>query len=230
MYKIIDSRIIRKISASLKWLFELVLDIVLPKDDRTLELERFSLSDIYLKIKKSEPLEERWIFPLFNYKDPLTKELIKELKYSGNKKIATKLACLLYEFILDEMSELSIFEHTKKHILVPVPLYRERLFERGFNQCEILCEEIVKIDSNRNFSYDKYLLKKNKNTPPQSQTKNKTVRLKNLGGVFSTQKNLRDATIILIDDVVTTGATLSEARKTLLRAGAKNVYAFVIAH
>jgi competence protein ComFC len=71
-----------------------------------------------------------------------------------------------------------------------------------------------------------------KETEHQAQIADRSFRLKNIRGVFEARncEEIKNRNIILIDDVITTGATLSEAKKVLERAGARSVIAFTIAH
>ena len=88
-------------------------------------------------------------------------------------------------------------------------------------------------DTNHLLTIDTTLLFKNKETKTQVAVKDRRERLANLDGAFSvdsSRKDLGEHSYILIDDVTTTGATFSEARKTLERARAKNVWAYAIAH
>lgn len=80
-------------------------------------------------------------------------------------------------------------------------------------------------------SYAPLLIKK-KETPPQSKTSSRSKRIANLRDSFAVtdREKLAGARVILIDDVITTGATLEEARKTLRKAGAKEILALAVAH
>ena len=110
-------------------------------------------------------------------------------------------------------------------------MHKKDLYTRGYNQSELIVKEIVKIDGNKNFQYIQNSLTKIKETPHQSKLKNKTERLKNLKNCFSADaEKVKGRNIILIDDVITTGTTMSEASRTLKEAGAKNVIGFSIAH
>ena len=84
------------------------------------------------------------------------------------------------------------------------------------------------------FILEKNILIKPKETKHQARIHNRGERLKNIIGSFAiknTEKNLlKNRNIILIDDIITTGATLTEARKTLKKAGARKIIAFTVAH
>ena len=173
-----------------------------------------------------------WVYPLFDYRHPPIKKIIWLIKYSGKKRILKDLAEILYERIIEEYSELKIMENFKNPILIPVPLSKKRYKERGYNQAEFLCREIIKIDANKYLTLDTNILFKNKETEHQAKIKDKSHRLRNLSGTFEikTGINLKNKNIILIDDVTTTGATLTEAKKVLKNAGARKIIAFTIAH
>ena len=113
-------------------------------------------------------------------------------------------------------------------LIIPVPLSKNRLKERGYNQAELIAEyfsEKIKIQICAG------ALMKTKDTPAQVSVKNRKERLKNLDGAFAVKNPelVEGKNIILIDDVSTTGATLREAKKTLKLAGAKKVLALVVA-
>lgn len=113
--------------------------------------------------------------------------------------------------------------------IVPIPLARERLRERGYNQAlEIAtaahsCAPHIHIHDT--------LLHKIQNTPSQTSL-SRTERLKNLDNVFVTSEHTlsHDTRLILFDDIVTTGATLAEAARTLKAAGFTHVHQLALAH
>ncbi|MEI6154688.1 MAG: phosphoribosyltransferase family protein, partial [Deltaproteobacteria bacterium] len=117
-------------------------------------------------------------------------------------------------------------------ILIPIPLAPKRQHERGFNQAEIICNTLIKLDKNINFKLEKNILIKPKDTKHQAHIEDRNKRLKNIIGSFAIihPELVVESNIILIDDVTTTGATLNEARKILKNAGAKKIIAFTIAH
>lgn len=167
-----------------------------------------------------------------NYKNALVRQTVWSLKFRNNQKIAKLFAEIIYDTIAEELANLKLSANFGNSILTPIPLSRKRLRERGYNQAELITRQMAKLDQNNFFEYQKYILKKIKDTPPQSRSKNKTERLNNLRGCFKVvNPNLiKNRNIILLDDVVTTGATLAEASQTLRRAGARRIFCVTLAH
>ncbi|KKT01196.1 MAG: Phosphoribosyltransferase [Candidatus Nomurabacteria bacterium GW2011_GWA2_43_15] len=184
-----------------------------------------------------------WIFPLYDYRHPGIKKSLWLLKYKGKKRLANVFAEIIYEKILEELSELSIMENFTEPVLIPIPLSPKRRRERGFNQAELICRELVKINNLRysvdlnqekkfNLKLESGVLIKPKETEHQARIKDRRQRLKNIIGSFAVKNGelIKNRNIILIDDILTTGATLSEAKKVLKQAGARKIIAFTIAH
>jgi len=192
--------------------------------------------DICIKCLSEIPLAERetlkWIFPIYDYRHPPIKKALWLLKYSGKKRFATIFAEIIYYRILEELSELSVMENFNNVIIIPIPLSTKRYRERGYNQAELICRELIKLDEEKNFKLEKNILIKPKETKHQARIHNRNERLRNIIGSFAV-KNLelvKNKNIILIDDITTTGATLSEAKKILKQAGARKIIAFTVAH
>lgn len=177
---------------------------------------------------------DEWMFPLYDYRHPPIKKSIHFLKYKGKKTLANTFAQTLYPRILEELSDLTLMENFYNPILIPIPLSRKRHKERGYNQSELICKNLARLDKEVNFKLEKDILIKNKETKRQAHIKDRRARLNNLIGSFSINKEkinkIKNKNIILIDDVFTTGATLGEAKKILKKFGAKKVIAFTIAH
>ena len=149
---------------------------------------------------------------------------------------------LFYEGLIQKED----FEHVRGNssLLVPIPLHRSKLNQRGYNQAELIARKIIELDGNTNFTLEKNVLIKVTETKRQAHIKNRNERLRNLSGSFGIKNQrenqaeymeqneipLKGKNIILIDDITTTGATLTEAKKTLKNAGARKVIAFTVAH
>jgi ComF family protein len=203
-------------------------------------------SDFCSVCLSSAPTAEResanWIFPSYDYRHPGIKKSLWLLKYNGKKRLAKLFAKIIYEKMLEELSELSILENFREPVLIPIPLSPKRYRERGYNQTQLICEELIKINNLRKangiprLNFEKNILIKSKDIEHQARIKDRRARLKNIIGSFTiknTKENMekiKGRNIILIDDILTTGATLNEARKTLKQAGARKVIAFTVAH
>jgi len=176
----------------------------------------------------------RWIFPIYDYRHPPVRKAIWMLKYKNRKRLAKVFAEILYDKIIEELSDLYAMENFRDPVLIPIPLSKKRHRERGYNQIELICQEIIKIANLRdeNLKSENKVLVKIKETEHQARIKNRSKRLENVIGTFEIKNSavVKNKNIILIDDVATTGATLSEARKVLHTAGARKIIAFTIAH
>ena len=181
---------------------------------------------------EAERETEKWIFPIYDYRHPPIKKSIWLLKYQGKTSLARVFAEELHSRILEEVAEKMVMENFNNPVLIPIPLSKKRLRERGFNQAEILCDEIVKIDANQNLKLVKNVLKRKDDKIHQAKIKDRKHRLENILDCFeiNNRESIEGANIVLVDDVTTTGATLKEAKKTLKEAGAKKIIAFTIAH
>ena len=169
---------------------------------------------------------------IVSYKNRLVKKAIWSLKFGNNQQLAKLFAEILYDNLIEELSNLNLTINFTQPILITVPLSRQRYRERGYNQVELIAKEIVKIDQNNFLEYKKGVLKKIKNTPPQSHAKNKTERMENLKGCFKVANltAIKNQNIILLDDVTTTGATLTEVVRTLKSAKPKQIICVTFAH
>lgn len=186
------------------------------------------------EIPAAERESEEWIFPIFDYRHPYTKKALWFLKYKKGRKFAEIFAEILYGKILEELSELSLMENFRDPVLIPIPLSKQRHRERGYNQAELIAKGLAFLDKGENFQLRTDILIKSKDTPHQTQIKNRSKRLENVIGTFMVQTGkeelIKNKNIILIDDILTTGATLTEAKKILRKSGARKVIAFTVAH
>jgi len=109
---------------------------------------------------------------------------------------------------------------------VPLPLSSLKLAQRGFNQSELIAQEI---SSSLSLKINSHILKKIRNTPSQTNL-NAQQRKMNVCQSFQCSSPICPPHLILVDDIFTSGATLAEAALTLKKAGAKKIWAFVLAH
>ena len=181
------------------------------------------------------------------YDDEL-KKAVWALKYEKRKEMAKPLSELLarkffevYEGSLpaeqfarhgyfSKQQDMRALKSDTSFAVIPIPLHFKKEYERGFNQAELLAREFCKITS---IPFLTGVLQKIRETTEQVKVENKELRLTNLENAFSVSLSNPIAkwpTIILIDDVATTGATLTHAARALTNAGAKNIIGLVVAH
>ena len=228
-------------------LWNTILDIVFPKNCVACGKSGIDLCATCLSgCPPPERENAKWIFSLYDYRHKSIKKALWLLKYKNKKKLAGIFAEALYGRILEELSDLVVMENFNNAILIPIPLSKKRYRERGYNQAELLCEELIKINNLRHLPADRAMrggadiklenniLIKPEDTKHQAHIENRLERLRNIVGSFAIKKEsvdkIKNKNIILIDDITTTGATLNEAKKILKQSGARKVIAFTVAH
>ena len=207
--------------------FTLILEILFPTAETIKRLAKKSKSELMLELTPSKNIDPETT-ALFAYTDEKVKYLIWEIKYYQNQKMSELVGQLLAEKILKNLGDL---RKSEKFFLIPIPLTKKRLRERGYNHTEMLAKSILR-NLPENFSLIKDLLQKTRHTPKQNSIEDREKRFKNIAGAFSVANSnqVRGENILLIDDVITTGATIHEAKQALVSAGAKTVRAFAIGH
>lgn len=210
--------------------FKEILNSIFPRKEEDAIIQDMNIENLQ-KIADSKNVKNYKIISLFNYKNPLIKKLIWNIKYKGCIKSTKKTAEVLYPYLVDEIARRNMFGEKDIPILVPIPLFKKRERERGFNQSERICKILQKIDGNRSFSLKNNILKRVIDTKSQTKMKSRKEREENIRNAFEVinKESVENKVIILIDDVITTNATMREARKTLLKSGAKDVISFALA-
>ncbi|APV45469.1 comF family protein [Dehalogenimonas formicexedens] len=146
------------------------------------------------------------------------KKAVHQLKYNNLRDIAPTLGALMADFLKNN--------EIIGDALVPVPLHKSRLRERGYNQAQLLALSIHKLTGLPVFLE---ALRKIKPTPPQADSSSVEARRLAVVGAFGCYNNFTGRRVILIDDVATSGATLSSCAETLAEAGAKEIRALTLA-
>jgi len=145
-------------------------------------------------------------------------------KFTANTHAATLLGAVLAPLLAEELADLRLMGRFENPLLTPIPLHHTRLTERGFNQSERIARALIPRLGNAPPQLAKHILIRTKHTHQQSHL-SRTARQTNVRGAFTvhTQDSIAGKDIILLDDVVTTGATMREAEATLRNAGARDV-------
>ena len=162
------------------------------------------------------------LFCAASYQNFIVKKMISEFKYEPFVRDLSKI--LSYLIIIHLLNSNRII-FLNDFSLIPVPLYRKKLRQRGFNQSEEIAKELSSVFK---IPLLKNALIKTKNTDSQVDLK-KEEREENLKDAFICSDEVRNKKILLVDDVFTTGSTMEECAKILKKAGAKEVWGVAVA-
>lgn len=173
--------------------------------------------------KKSIDTQALYVTSVYSFQDPIIKKIIHAIKYFHRKDLVKPLAQSCVEELRKFHQELVV----KDAIFIPIPMPLLRKYIRGYNQAEVIAQELSK---HYKIPYTTKLLYRKGNHKRQVTTKTRGERIKNQYHSFIVKGEVNNLDIILVDDVTTTGATIIEARNELLRAGAKSVRAMTVAH
>ncbi|MBI2056078.1 MAG: hypothetical protein HYT37_01755 [Candidatus Sungbacteria bacterium] len=162
-------------------------------------------------------------FSPFSYRDPKIRTLIHDLKYKRMRVIAPLFAAVLQDYF--SYYAVSLPDDA---FLIPIPLHTKRRRLRGFNQAELIAKPLAE---GLRCAFLPAMLVKTKKTKPQVGLLAEE-RRENMHGSFLTANagKIAGKTVVLVDDVKTTGTTLEEAAYMLKRAGAARVWAVTVAH
>ena len=164
---------------------------------------------------------EPYAIALLPFHHPDVRAAIHEAKYHGTKRALELLAAAAITYIADTD------ERLKDAVIIPIPLGKERLRERGFNQCEDIGQ---RVSAATGIPLETHLLSRMRETPSQVSLK-KEARRQNMTDAFFCTGTLSDTRpYLLLDDVVTTGATMQAAIQALRAAGAHHILPIALAH
>ena len=149
--------------------------------------------------------------------DGVPRDMVHRLKYENLMASAPDLGRLLTTFLGSNPMPADV--------LIPVPLHKRRERERGYNQSEFLARELGK---RVGMPVETRVLRRIRNAPPQVSMKSDEERRRNIEGAFECASQIDARRVLLIDDVVTTGSTLSACGIALKAAGARSVWGLAL--
>ena len=190
-----------------------------------------------LKINQNKISKKKVIY-IFRYKG-IIRNLI--IKYKFNN--CAYLSNLFAEIILNDEYYLELFNNYD--YIIPVPMYKEKKKQRGYNQTELILNKIFENENLKKGEYEELvekekpkfkvkldldILEKLKNTKMQSSL-SKTLRKENIKNAFlvNNKEKIRNKKIIIFDDIYTTGETTKEISRLLKECNVKEILIFVIA-
>lgn len=196
------------------------LDIIAPPRERTRRTNKRSHADIPLD-PQTVQCGGYTILTLARYGDPSVSDLIRSLKYENGAHAATLAAQLLADFLAEEIAGIRAWS-ARPVVIAPVPLHSARERERGFNQiARVLALLPSELREGTEVSTALHLITRTRNTAAQAKLARRE-RLENVADAFALSPGIDvfGAHVILVDDVVTTGATITNAAAPLLASGA----------
>ena len=152
-----------------------------------------------------------------------TRELITDLKFNGRKS-RIKVIEILLERAFESSNILQKFISKPNLIAVPIPLHPEREKLRGFNQADLIFRNWLKLHGVEM----QCLLKRVVETAPSFKLSAEE-RMKNISGAFELEGDVNGKSILLVDDILTTGTTVMECSRILKLGGAKSIRILVLA-
>ena len=167
----------------------------------------------------------------YQYQFPVDR-MVRAFKYSSKFKYGRLMSTLLAEHLLGTLP--SPESHEEPHnsqgfaspdVILPVPLHWRRQMRRGFNQAEVVARELSRL---LDIPVNTRLLTRIRHTPAQ-ESLSRQQRQGNLKAAFTVVKSVKNLSLALVDDVVTTGSTADAAAHCLMKAGAKQVQIWAIA-
>lgn len=150
--------------------------------------------------------------------DGLVRDAIHSFKYRNFRVAAPALASALSQYLKDNA--------LPGGLVAPVPLHRKKLRERGYNQAGLLARELAK---ETGIPVDGHLLARTRHAPAQAFSASRQQRRDNIQNAFECRSALAGQSIILVDDVCTTGSTLNACAVALKEAGANSVWGLTLA-
>lgn len=222
-----------KVRIKIKSFIELFLDVLFPSSCIGCNTRNEILCDSCInRLQITNRQTEDNIIALYDYRDPVIKKAIWKIKYHNSPYLGQKFGELLYYSFLEEINNIHLFSQGSPIYVIPVPISNDRKRHRGYNQSEIIAKSFCNKSDKNILELKTNIIFKKANTIPQAKLTNRNKRLRNIKDAFEIKNNqqIKGKTIIIVDDVTTTGGTILEIMKVLKKNGAKKIFGFAIAH
>lgn len=213
-------------------IFRFLLDSVFPLSEEEKTVLKVKPEEALKTLPRSKPSPIPEACAIFSYRDERVRKLIWGLKFRKSSKARDIAGQSLYSLLKRFAAAV------RPVIVIPMPITKRRRRERGFNQCELLVDKITELDSSKDLLITKNLLVRKTHLSRQTH-KNRANRIESAIDIFEVNTlvlgnlNLdlsKDYIIIVIDDVITTGSTISDAIKTLRKVGLEKTFGLSVAH
>jgi ComF family protein len=157
----------------------------------------------------------------FRYEWPLD-SLVTRFKFGADLAAGAVLARLMNAYLAERIAPIA---DVSDRLMMPIPLHEDRLRERGFNQALELARPLARLSGIGLATQGMHRVR----ATPRQTGLNALHRRRNVRGAFVVDADVRDRHVVLVDDVITTAATVRECAKTLKRAGAASVQVWAVA-
>ena len=217
-------------------IFATIVEALFPISSVERELFSYSPEKVLEILPKPPIIPIARAYSVFAYKDERVSSLVWNIKYKKSK-LGVAIGGYALHQRLTELAKI-LSKNTRPFLILPLPITDRRRQERGYNQCELLVEEIIKLDKDKSLETNFHLLLRIHHLSRQT-LKDRKERIEDARGIFSVNNDvlrnfsaeeMKKRLVFVVDDVITTGSTIKEAMLVLETAGFKNVYGISLAH
>ncbi len=211
------------------WMYHTILEALAPSIGHERAIKFLTPEILRSRARTAHPPPHPCTCAPLRYRDTLVRVAMHKLKYKNSPYIGTLFGSAITPYVSELLAEQRMYGRFHTVLVTSVPLTKKRFHERGYNQAQIIAHAFLEELCDNNLEYVE-LLQRVHESPSQTTLSGRDARFKNLQGAFQAKHRVMGADVFLIDDVVTTGATLLSAQTELFRAGAREVICIAVAH
>lgn len=203
---------------TVRTLYAYIIEILFPPSRRAQKVR--AIEALSVRIRQSA-LGMHTLTTLLSYHEPTTKDAVQAAKFEHDASALTLLSNALDEYLIELATEHALTDGTRVIVTV-VPLGKKRLRERGYNQVDVVLRGTRAVQQ-AFVDYQPEMLVRTHETQPQTSL-TRTKRARNVKGAFACTRDIPHGShLLIIDDVVTTGATLRSAAAACKKAAKSSV-------